>query len=165
MSARLQNIAIYGAAGNIGTHITRALLASPHRPATITAIARESSTSSFPDGVVLRRADTDSVGALAKALHGVDLLILGVGHEAGPALSTRLIDAAAQAGVRFVLPSEFGSDTAHPVIEENPINGSKRAAREHVAHRGMKWIAVASNAWYEFVSHPACYHRHRRRRR
>ena len=56
------------ASGNIGAPITKALLAAGFK---VTAVTRESSNSTFPANVDVRKADLTSVESVAKALSDV----------------------------------------------------------------------------------------------
>jgi hypothetical protein len=68
-----------------------------------------------------------------------------------------LINAAAQAGVKWILPTEYAGDGMNDaMVEAVPLFHPKRAARKQVeelaqTHHGLKWIGVATNPWLEFV--------------
>lgn len=72
---------------------------------------------------------------------------------------TTLIDAAAKAGVKWILPTEYAGDGMNEAMVEGvPLFHPKRAARRQVealAERGgcegVKWIGVATGPWMEFV--------------
>lgn len=74
----------------------------------VTVITRASSTSTFP-GVPDNKIIRGEYGPefYRKALTGQDALILAVGMEA-LAAQKDLIDAAAEVGVKRIIPSEFG---------------------------------------------------------
>ena len=70
---------------------------------------------------------------------------------------TKLIDAAARAGVKWILPTEYAGDGMNEaLVEAVPLFHPKRAARQQVeelakTHEGLKWVGVATNPWMEFV--------------
>lgn len=70
---------------------------------------------------------------------------------------TTLIDAAAKAGVKWILPTEYAGDGMNAaMVDAVPLFHPKRAARQQVeelakTHEGLKWIGVATNPWMEFV--------------
>ena len=70
---------------------------------------------------------------------------------------TTLIAAAAQAGVKWILPTEYAGDGMNAaMVDAVPLFHPKRAARQQVeelaqTHEGLKWIGVATNPWMEFV--------------
>ena len=69
-----------------------------------------------------------------------------------------MIEAAAEAGVKWVLPVEFGGDNANKRLEEAvPIYAVKRAPRKKIEelsgkYEGFKWIGIVTNPWFDFVS-------------
>ena len=70
---------------------------------------------------------------------------------------TKLIAAAAQAGVKWILPTEYAGDGMNAaMVEAVPLFHPKREARRQVeelakTHEGLRWIGVATNPWMEFV--------------
>lgn len=70
---------------------------------------------------------------------------------------TILIEAAAQAGVKWILPTEYAGDGLNEaMVDAVPVFHPKRAARKQVEelaerYEGLKWIGVATNPWMEFV--------------
>lgn len=71
-----------------------------------------------------------------------------------------LIDAAAKAGVEWILPTEYAGDGLNEaMVESVPLFHPKREARRQVEAlagrkecEGVKWIGVATGPWTEFVS-------------
>lgn len=69
-----------------------------------------------------------------------------------------MIEAAAQAGVKWILPTEYAGDGMNQHMVDNaPLFWPKREARKQVeelakTHEGLKWIGVATNPWAEVVS-------------
>ncbi len=72
--------------------------------------------------------DSKSIGPVLK---GVDVVISTLG---APALGDQmnLINAAFEAGVQRFIPSEFGSDTAHPKNSSLPVYGGKVASADRL---------------------------------
>lgn len=66
---------------------------------------------------------------------------------------TKLINAAAKAGIKWIIPNEYSVDGLNQkMIDAVPILQSKAAARkeiEHLAHThpGLAWIGIATNPW------------------
>ena len=108
MSSPLKNIAIVGASGTLGTPVLSALLASNIH--NITVVARRESTATFPSSVTVKKGDYNSASFLYSAFSGQNVLILILPIRALDG-QTRLIAAASKAGVKYVLPTEYGSDT------------------------------------------------------
>ena len=65
---------------------------------------------------------------------------------------TKLIDAAAAAGVPWVLPNEFGGDPLNVEMGKDTFVGDRKTAyRQHIEELGKSsWIGVATGFWYEF---------------
>ena len=70
-----------------------------------------------------------------------------------------LIDAAAEAGVKWILPTEYAGDGLNEAMVEGvPLFHPKRDARRQVEAlaereegKDVKWIGVATGPWMEFV--------------
>jgi putative NADH-flavin reductase len=153
----IKTVAVVGAAGSLGAHIVSALLAANF---TVTAITRPTSTSTFPQGVPVRRADPSSFEELKAALAGQDAVVSASGAPAViGAGQDPLIDAAAAAGVRRFIPSEYGHG-AHRFSEDEPLKeiiGRKIRTLEYVKEKaqrneGFSWTAVATSMWFDWVS-------------
>lgn len=99
-----QNIAIAGATGNLGPTITRALVDAGFA---VTALSHSGKTGDLPTQVTMTKVDYSSHEALVKALTGHDALVSLIPT---PWDQPALIDAAIAAGVKFFIPSEFGTD-------------------------------------------------------
>ncbi|KAL9026232.1 MAG: hypothetical protein Q9180_007519, partial [Flavoplaca navasiana] len=65
---------------------------------------------------------------------------------------TKLIHAAAEAGVKWILPNEFGYDTANePLCEDIMPGAQKKGYYELIEKLGVsKWIGFVCGFWYEF---------------
>jgi hypothetical protein len=94
------------AGGNVGKWIVTSLLESNFN---VTALSRAESQSELNNSAVnVVKGDYNDAAFLTKALTGQDALVLAV---ASGSLDTQknLIDAAVAAGVKRIIPSEFGS--------------------------------------------------------
>ncbi|QPC77857.1 hypothetical protein HYE68_008609 [Fusarium pseudograminearum] len=126
MSA-LKNIAIAGAAGDLGSAVFKALVNSSQF--NITVLTRKNSTSTFPSGTKVIQVDYDSLDSLTAALQGQDAVVSTAGSLVIPS-QTLLIDAAIAAGVKRFIPSEFGSNLAVPSVRKLPVFGTKVAIED-----------------------------------
>jgi uncharacterized protein YbjT (DUF2867 family) len=138
--AAIQNVAIVGAAGQLGAPILEALISS--NKFTITVISRVGSKSTFPSGVKVVNVDYTSLSSLTSALTGQDAVISTVGTE-GLLGQTLIIDAAIAAGVKRFLPSEFGSDISSPATSVLPVFGYKVAVRKHLEEKVAAGAAIS----------------------
>lgn len=129
---------------------------------TITAITRSGASSTFPkdDSLTVLKGDYDNLAFLFSALSDQDALVLVLGGTALVQPQTRIIEAAVEAGVKWILPTEYGTDSAHEGITKAvPLNSMKVPARlrlEELArkHEGLGWIGVVTGLWFDYVRCP-----------
>lgn len=143
-----RKIALVGANGNIGTPTLATLLS--HDIHVITVISRLESTTTYPSGVVVKRGSFDDGTFLLQALQGQDALVLQLPIQAS-GLQDHFIDAAAKAGVKYVLPTEWGSDPAAKLVDEFLPLAEKREQRRLIEDLGVSsWVAIVNNPWFDF---------------
>ena len=118
----------------------------------ITGITRADSSTALPEGIAVKKIDYDSHESLVAALKGQDVLIITLAISAPQDIEHKLIDAAAAAGVSWVLPNEFGSDNSKPTMHAPVLLfGGKTRYLEQVEKLGKSsWIGVVNNPWYEY---------------
>jgi hypothetical protein len=121
----------------------------------ITAITRNDSTSTFSPGLAVARVDYDSHASLVSALQGHDAFVVSIAVTAGPEQHLRLIRAAAEAKVPWILPNEWGFDTASDAMLDALPGSRERFATPRKLIVGASggasaWIAVATGFWYEW---------------
>ena len=145
----IKNVAIIGAGGNVGSYMTKALLETGKH--TVTAITRPDSTSKLPDGVHMKKVDYENPQTIVEALKGQDALILtlnvmALGQE------EKIIQAAADAQVPWVLPNEWSPDSAHEgLVKDVSVFQSAPKMRERIKELGKSsYIAVTTGFWYEW---------------
>jgi hypothetical protein len=152
---RLENIAVVGASGTIGTHIVSALLTQ--KIFNITAITRNDSKSTFPQGVEIAQIDYNDPNTIVSALKGHDVLIITMSVSAARDTQEKLIRAAVDAGVPCILPNEFGMYNTQEA-QNDTIGNDKTKIRELIASLGISWVGVTCGFWYEYsLSAPGLY--------
>ena len=92
------------AGGNLGVPVLKEFLDSAYK---ISVLTRKESTSTFPEGVPVFKADYTDVSSVKGAMEGQDVVISMVGGIAAGDQQV-FIDAAIAAGVKRFFPSEFG---------------------------------------------------------
>ncbi|GAB7361068.1 hypothetical protein MBLNU230_g1108t1 [Neophaeotheca triangularis] len=149
MSNYIKNVAIVGAGGNSGSHITRELLKTGKH--VVTAVTRVDSKSSLPEGVKVAKVDYSSPATIVEALRGQDALVITLSILAHDTQAT-ILQAAADAKVPWVLPNEFSPDSAHDgLLEDVPVFQRLKAAREQIESHGKSaWLGVSCGFWYEW---------------
>lgn len=118
------------ATGTLGSHILDALHRSGRYNVTV-LVRDENSKMSLPPQVMIVRVDYDSATSLISALQGQEVLVSALGKGALE-FQTRLFDAAVEASVRRVIPSEFGSDLMNPKTRLFPTYSPKVLVEEQL---------------------------------
>ena len=119
---------------------------------TVTAITRVDSKSSIPSGMAIKKVDYDDKASLVDALRGQDVLIITMAVTAPPDASEKLVDAAAEAGVPWILPNEYSSDATNESLQNDILLGPGRVkTRKHIEELGVSsWIGFTCSFWYEY---------------
>lgn len=134
------------ATGNIGRALTRALLQTGHH--TITAITRANSTAPPPPaGVRVARVNYDDDGgaSLAAALAGQQFLAIALQVRYAPGdLHARIVQAAARAGVTYIMPNVYGCDIFNEGLRAEDLVGEAALERcRQVERVGCRYVASA----------------------
>ncbi|KAF1839150.1 isoflavone reductase family protein [Decorospora gaudefroyi] len=128
----ITNVALIGGTGTLGKPVLSALKASEFN---IFVLNRQTSKSVYPKTRVITIPDDLNVDEVAKALreNNIDALIITI---AGSHVESqkKLIDAALKAGVKRVMPAEFGScDSADERTNEIlPLMKGKKVVRDYL---------------------------------
>ena len=151
--ATIKRVALAGASGNLGPAILHALLDADFD---VTVLTRKNSTSSFPkaSNLSVLPVDYGSNESLTSALEGQDALVSTLASVALP-LQLSLFDAAEAAGVRRVIPSEFGSNTIESPSRDLPVFGHKVRVQKHLAELAAKnsdfsYTLVLTGAFFDW---------------
>jgi hypothetical protein len=135
----------------MGSHILQSLLSSPKKHS-ITILTRPESSSTFPTGIKVLQVDYSSSSSLTTALQSIDFLIITLAATAPTDLHPRIVNAAAAAGVKYIMPNYFGyalsSSTSNRTPD--PILDSFERSVTDVRSSGLKFIALACGFWYEW---------------
>ncbi|KAJ5757014.1 uncharacterized protein N7511_007196 [Penicillium nucicola] len=146
----ITNVAIVGAGGNSGRFMTEALLQTGKHK--VTALARAGSQSKLPEGVIEKTIDYSKPATIVEALKGQDALVITLGGRAPHEIDLQLINAAGEAGVPWILPNEWGPDTANEsLVKDVVVFQPKGGIRQAIADLGKSsYIAVNTGFWYEW---------------
>lgn len=150
MSKVIKNVAIVGAGGNSGKYMTESLLATGKH--TVTAITRPDSKSELPNGVKIAHVDYDNPASIVEALKGQDALIITMGVMAPKDSQPKLIQAAADASVPWVLPNAWSPDSTHDGLRKDVgIFEGQEAMKDLIAKTGKSsYMNVTTGFWYEW---------------
>lgn len=103
----------------------------------VTILSREASEHSFPSDIKVVKVDYTNLESLTSALTGQDALVSAVASTA-IASQKLLIDAAVKAGVKRVIPSEFGCDLKNPKARALPVFAEKVQIEEYLDELAVK---------------------------
>ncbi|KAJ5805166.1 hypothetical protein N7474_011053 [Penicillium riverlandense] len=157
-SNRITKVAITGAGGNIGSVLTEGLLNNGKH--TITALTRADSQSKLPDGVIAKKVDYNDIPSLVEVLIGQDALIITLNGYTSKEVDKNLIHAAAEAGVKWIVPNEWAPDTANKELAADVfVFQPHEGIRQLIVDLGKSsYIALATGFWYEWsLAIPAAY--------
>lgn len=120
-------VAVIGAGGNLGKYFMKSLLGSTEPKFQITVLARPSSSYTSPaENVKVIKHDLMDHNAMVENLRGNEALILMQGTDKEfVTVSKAAIQAAISAGVKMVMPSDYGS-------KDTPLFVKATAAKTHV---------------------------------
>jgi hypothetical protein len=111
----------------------------------ITAITRPESTSELPPSIKVAKS------ALVAARRGQDVLLITLSVTASPDTESKLIRAAAEAGVPWVMPNHWGCDVLEDVVQDIPGFGKVGQAHKDIAAAGVSsFLSLATGFWYEW---------------
>jgi len=122
---------------------------------TVTALTRPDSTSPIPAGVKSVTVDYANKESLVAALRGQDALIITIAVTTSSTVHSRLVEAAAAAGVPWILPNGWSIDSTGSIdpnltqdvrsFELQPIQ------RAHISSLGVSsYISASTGFWYEW---------------
>jgi hypothetical protein len=146
-----RKIALVGASGTVGRHTLAAFLASAIH--TITVVTRSKSKAVFPEGVIINKGDYGDESFLEASFTGQDVLILMLGREALQQ-QTPLIAAAVQAGVPWIVPTDFGSDPMSEKLRSHIpprfLDGKDQYHTQVEESSSSNWIGIINNPWFDW---------------
>ncbi|RDL36858.1 NAD(P)-binding protein [Venustampulla echinocandica] len=135
--AAYKKIALAGATGTLGSVILKELHESGLFE--VTVLVRESSVQNFPEGVKVAKVNFESLDSLAEALAGQEALVSALATLA-ISVQKLLIDAAVKAGVKRIIPSEFGVDLINPKARALPVYAGKVEIQNYLGDLAAKTI-------------------------
>ncbi|WEW58130.1 hypothetical protein PRK78_003597 [Emydomyces testavorans] len=152
----IQNVAVVGANGTLGSFVLCALAASGKFNITVLKRKSSSSKSEYPQSVQKTLiSDNFPVDELVTVLKGKDAVIVTVKGSLAD-LQKRLADAAAQAGVQHFIPADFGScDSQEPLVcELVPLFQRKADVRKHLQDLASRnpcffWTSIVCGHFFD----------------
>lgn len=144
------------ATGALGTHIAAALSENIHFD--LTVLVRPGYVDSLSKRCRVIEVNYESDESLFQALQGQDVLVSALGKTA-LSLQGRLVDAAVIAGIRRIIPSEFGANLTNPLTRKFPTYRPKVLVEEQLEQyrqqRGISYTFIYCNCLLDWgLSHP-----------
>ncbi|EON99297.1 putative oxidoreductase - protein [Phaeoacremonium minimum UCRPA7] len=137
------------ATGTIGKYLTEALLKSGKHA--VTALTRAESPAKFPEGVQAATVNYNDENSLIEALKGQQFLIITMHTRAPADAQSKIIRAAAKAGVPYVMTNHYGPDSRNEQLMKDIIIGTHVAETAREAESlGLIHIDLSCGFWYEF---------------
>lgn len=125
----------------------------------VTALTRASSTSTFPEGVTVKKVDFESSDSLEEAFAGQDAVVSAIATVAVGG-QRPIIDAALAAGVKRYIPSEFGVNTRlTPGTTIGKILAGKVGVVDYLKTKespDFSWTGVSTGMFFDWVSEIQC---------
>ncbi|KAF5549514.1 NAD(P)-binding domain-containing protein [Fusarium mexicanum] len=145
----IERVAIVGAGGTIGSHITAALLQNGRH--TVKALTRKDSSNQLPEGVEAAPVDYNDQASIIAALKDQQFFIITMAPTAPRDTHSKLVQAAAKAGVPYVMPNGYAGDIESIKLGQDTLLGPiAKANRDEIESLGMQWITVCSGFWYDY---------------
>ncbi|KAI5812943.1 putative isoflavone reductase like protein P3 [Pyronema omphalodes] len=145
----LRNVTLLGATGNVGAPVLNALLSTPQLSVTVLARPSSSIAHNHPEGAKVVICKDFSHETLVPLLRGTDALVITAGTDAFT-LQHTLITAAVEAGVKRIIPSEFGSNLNNEEVSKLGVFQTKISVRKELqklAEEGkIEWTGISNGA-------------------
>jgi hypothetical protein len=102
--------------------------------------------------VIAAPVDYADEATLVAALRGQQFLIITLSVKAPPQTHAALVRAAGKAGVPYVMPNGYGSDTANDALmRDDRLGGAGvKAWCKEIEDAGAGWVAMVCGFWYEY---------------
>ncbi|KAK7430511.1 hypothetical protein QQZ08_003030 [Neonectria magnoliae] len=153
---RIKRVAIVGAGGRQGTHMTEQLLKTGRH--TVTALTRASSEAKLPSGVQVASVDYDDEESIAAALAGHQALVITLANGVDIEVHHRIVRAAGKAGVPHIVPNVYAANIVvnnHGAVDDFFPAASLRALLTEIERVGVSsWTVLVGSVWFDY-SFPA----------
>ena len=115
-------------------------------------MTRQGSSSKFPDGVKVASVDYSDEVSVAEALQGQDALIIVLAVSAPHDTQTKIIKAASEAGVKYIMPNAQAFDPEDQgLLNDTGLIGMVNGIQGAFSEGGStQYILLNNSFWYEF---------------
>ena len=114
-------------------------------------MTRAESKTALPAGVGIARVNYEDDGqSLTSALKGQQFLVITLPARGPPNLHSKIVQAAAKAGVPYIMPNAFGFDFQHEFFREDPYTAGAIKNFDEIKRLGLSYISMTCGFWYEW---------------
>lgn len=142
----------------MGKYIVEELLrAGKHE---VTALTRRGAAKAMPAGVRVAEVDYEDAASLVAALQGQEALVITLPAKVSPDPEITLVEAAAAAGVPYVVPNEWRPDMADEQLVRDLFMDKAHTVHRRIEELGRSaWTGFVTGFWYEFslALGPSCF--------
>ncbi|KAL6879147.1 NAD(P)-binding protein [Trichoderma novae-zelandiae] len=152
MPSVIKTVAVFGATGYVGRVAVPALLSAGFD---VTIIARPESTSTYPEGVAIKKSSYNDLDTLTQVLQGQDALVEAFNPVAAEHQGV-IVRAAIAAGVKRLITPDFSTDSFSPHAAEIPIFEPKHKAQRELESLTsgpdcpLTWTAIVLGPWFDW---------------
>ncbi|KAM0545313.1 hypothetical protein ACHAPJ_011385 [Fusarium lateritium] len=148
-----ERVAIVGASGQLGRHLTNHLLETGKH--SITALTRKGGNATFRPDVKVAPVNYDDEESLVAALKGHDFLVITLAFTPDMAeIHSKIVKAAVKAKVPHLIPNAFTTDVVldyQSLGDEIGVGTFIRKLLEDIDSVGsISWTLLVTGLWYEF---------------
>jgi hypothetical protein len=114
-------------------------------------LTREGSKNEVPFGVKVAAVNYNDESSVITALKGQQFLIITLPSTAPPDTHSKIVQAAAKAGVSRIMPNIFGIDDSNEaLVSENPLSVDIKGITSDIEAVGLSYTYLICSLWYEF---------------
>ena len=112
---------------------------------------RQGSKSEVPSGVKTITVDYDDESTVVAALKGQQFLIITLAVMAPPDTHSKIVQAAAKAGVPHIMPNIFAMDHSNEALNaEMQLGNDVKSMLAEIEAAGCFWTFMICSMWYEY---------------
>jgi hypothetical protein len=114
-------------------------------------LTRQGSKNQVPAGVKAVPVDYNDEASVIAALKGQQFLIITLSGFAPPDAHSKIVQAAAKAGVPHIMPNIFGIDDSNEALTtENPLSADIKGITADIEAAGLSYTYLICSLWYEY---------------
>jgi hypothetical protein len=114
-------------------------------------LTRQGSKNELPPGVKAVPVDYNDESSVIAALKGQQFLVITLSSFAPPDTHSKIVQAAAEAGVSRIMPNIFSTDNSNEALtSDNPLSPDIKGITADIEASGLSYTYLICSLWYEF---------------